>query len=134
MTIKRRDFLNASAAGIAAGAMVAPTSANAAPLPSALGRDATQYGVRPNSPDDQTRVLQRAIDEAAKAQAPLALPPGSYRTGTLRLLNGAQLTGIRGATKFVSTGAASILTAQGANGISISGLTLDGRGIRLPEG
>ncbi len=132
MTIKRRDFLNASAAGIAAGAMVAPASANAAPLPSALGRDATQYGVRPNSPDDQTRVLQRAIDEAAKAQAPLALPPGSYRTGTLRLPNGAQLTGIRGATKFVSTGAASILTAQGANGISITGLTLDGRGIRLP--
>ncbi len=131
--IKRRDFLNASAAGIAAGAIVAPTSVNAAPLPSSLGRDATHYGVRPNAPDDQTRVLQRAIDEAARAQVPLALPPGTYRTGTLRLPNGAQITGIRGATKLVSTGAASILTAQGANGVSITNLVLDGRGIRLPD-
>lgn len=133
MDIKRRDFLNASAAGLAAGAIVAPTSANAAQLPSALGRDATQYGVRPNAPDDQTRVLQRAIDEAARAQAPLALPPGTYRTGTLKLPNGAQLTGVRGATTLVSTGPASILTAQGANGISITGITLDGRGMRLPD-
>ena len=54
-------------------------------LTSALGRDATQYGVRPGSPDDQTRALQRAIDEAARAQVPLALPPGVYRTGMLRL-------------------------------------------------
>jgi hypothetical protein len=29
--------------------------------------------------------LQRAIDEAARAQVPLALPPGVYRTGMLRL-------------------------------------------------
>ena len=133
MDIKRRDFLNASAAGIAAGAIVVPTSVNAAPLPSALGRDATQYGVRPNAPDDQTRVLQRAIDEAAHAQAPLALPPGTYRTGTLKLPNGAQLTGVRGATKLISTGPASILTAQGANGVTITNITLDGRGIRLPD-
>ena len=37
-------------------------TARAAPLTSALGRDATQYGVRPGSPDDQTKVLQRAIE------------------------------------------------------------------------
>ena len=53
-------------AAAAAGAMTAaPVSARAAPLPSALGRDATHFGVRPNSPDDQTRALQRAIDDAA---------------------------------------------------------------------
>ena len=47
----------------------------------------------PGSPDDQTKVLQRAIDDAARAQAPLALPPGAYRTGLLRLQNGTQLVG-----------------------------------------
>ena len=80
---------------------------------SALGRDATQYGVRPGSPDDQTKILQRAIDEAARAQAPLALPPGVYRVGTLRLQNGSQLVGVRGATRLVFGGGASMLTRRG---------------------
>lgn len=104
----------------------------AAPLPSALGRDATQYGVRPNIPDDQTRVLQRAIDEATRLQAPLALPPGSYRTGMLRLGRGAQLTGIRGATTLVFNGGASLLSGEGADNAGIDGLTLDGGHFGLP--
>ena len=65
----------------------------AAPLTSTFGRDATQYGVRPNASEDQTRVLQRAIDDATRTQVPLALPPGHYRTGTLRLARGTQLIG-----------------------------------------
>ena len=71
--------------------------------------------MRPGSPDDQTRALQRAIDEAARAQVPLALPPGVYRTGMLRLQNGAQLVGVRGATKLVFTGGASLLQSEGAD-------------------
>jgi hypothetical protein len=43
---------------------MSPNAARAAPLISALGR--TQYGVRPGSPDDQTRLLLRAIDDAAR--------------------------------------------------------------------
>ncbi len=134
MDISRRNLLNASAASAAAGALVgASEPAHAATLMSALGRDATQYGLRPNAPDDQTRILQRAIDDSAAAQMPLALPPGIYRTGTLRLPSGAQLVGVRGASVLKSTGNASILTSQGANGISITGLTLDGGGIKLAE-
>ncbi len=69
-----------------AGALAMPSEpARAAQLTSTLGRDATQYGVRPGSVEDQTKNLQRAIDEAARAQVPLALPPGVYRTGPLRL-------------------------------------------------
>jgi uncharacterized secreted repeat protein (TIGR03808 family) len=112
---------------------MAPDAARAAPLPSAFGRDATQYGVRPNAPEDQTRVLQRAIDEVTRTQAPLALPPGIYRTGTLRLSRGSQIVGVRGATKLVFTGGAAMLLAEGADGLGLSGLALDGGGIPLPN-
>ncbi|CAN5322146.1 TIGR03808 family TAT-translocated repetitive protein [soil metagenome] len=132
MDISRRRLISATAAGTAAGALTsAPERASAAPLTSTLGRDATQYGVRPNSPDDQTRALQRAIDNAASAQVPLALPPGTYRTGQLKLSNGAQLVGVRGATILKFTGGSSLVESEGASGIAISNLTLDGDGIRL---
>src|SRR5258705_256533 len=107
-------------------------AARAAPPASVLGRDATQYGVRPGSPDDQTRALQRAIDEAARAQVPLALPPGIYRTGLLRLSSGSQLIGVRGATKLVFTGGASMFSGEGASSIGLANITLDGGGIPLP--
>src|SRR6185437_7969078 len=96
------------------------------------GRDAMQYGVRPGAPDEQTRALQRAIDEAARAQVPLALPPGVYRTGMLQLHNGSQLVGVRGATRLVFTGGASMLQGEGAAGVGLTGITLDGSGIALP--
>jgi len=115
-----------------AGAFVAVDGAPAAQLTSALGRDATQYGVRPNGQDDQTRVLQRAIDEAGRVQAPLALPPGTYRTGTLRLERGAQLVGVRGATQLLFTGGGSLLLAEGSDHIGLVGLTLNGGGVPLP--
>src|SRR6266498_5365541 len=88
MHVSRRHLIGTSAAGVAGALAISPDAARAAPLTSTLGRDVTQYGVRPGSPDDQTEKLQRAIDEAARAQAPLALPPGVYRTGMLRLSNG----------------------------------------------
>ena len=105
MDIRRRHILGVSAAGVAGALAMPPEAARAAPLTSTLGRDATHYGVRPNAPDDQTRALQRAIDEAARVNAPLALPPGVYRTGSLRLTKGSQLTGVRGATKLCSPAA-----------------------------
>jgi uncharacterized secreted repeat protein (TIGR03808 family) len=132
MDVNRRHLIGASAAGVAGALVMPPDAARAAPLTSALGRDITQYGVRPGSPDDQTRALQRAIDEAARAQAPLALPPGVYRTGMLRLQSGTQLVGVRGATKLVFTGGASMLQGEGAASIGLAGITLDGGGIALP--
>jgi uncharacterized secreted repeat protein (TIGR03808 family) len=111
---------------------MSPDGARAAQLTSALGRDASQYGVLPGSPEDQTKILQRAIDEAARAQVPLALPPGVYRTGMLRLQNGTQLVGVRGATKLVFNGGTSMLSSEGAGSIGLVNIRLDGGGIRLP--
>lgn len=133
MDIHRRHLMGATAASFA-GAMATPAdAARAAPLTSALGRDVTQYGVRPNSPDDQTRLLQRAIDDAARAQVPLALPPGTYRTGSLSLGSGAQIIGVRGATRLTFIGGPSLLVAEGASGMGLTNLTLDGASIGLPK-
>src|SRR3954462_13832613 len=141
MDLNRRHLIGASTAAPVPGAPpaagpAAPAApadaARAAPLTSLLGRDATQYGVRPGSSEDQTRALQRAIDEAARGQMPLALPPGIYRSGLLRLPNGAQLIGVRGATKFVFTGGASAIQSDGSDTIGLTGLPFDGGGIPLP--
>ncbi|MDE2332822.1 MAG: TIGR03808 family TAT-translocated repetitive protein [Bradyrhizobium sp.] len=132
MDINRRHLIGASAAGVAGALAVSPDAARAAPLISVLGRDATQYSVRSGSADDQTKALQHAIDEAARAQVPLALPPGVYRTGLLHLQSGTQLVGVRGATKLIFNGGASMLQSEGAGHIGLTGITLDGDGIALP--
>jgi uncharacterized secreted repeat protein (TIGR03808 family) len=132
MDVNRRHLMGVSAAGVAGALAMSPDSARAAPLTSTLGRDVTQYGVRPGSPDDQTKSLQRAIDEAARAQVPLALPPGVYRTGMLRLQSGTQLVGVRGATKLVFNGGPSMLQGEGAGSVGLSGISFDGGGIPLP--
>jgi len=132
MDVNRRHLIGASAAGVAGALAMSPDAARAAPPTSALGRDATHYGVRPGSSDDQTRALQRAIDEAARAQVPLALPPGVYLTGMLRLQKGTQLVGVRGATKMIFIGGASMLQSDGAGSIGLTNITLDGGGVPLP--
>src|SRR4029450_4654850 len=133
MDVNRRHLMGASAAGLAGALALSPEPLRAAPLTSALGRDATQFGVRPGSPDDQTKALQRAIDEAARARVPLALPPGVYRTGMLRLQSGTQLVGVRGATKLVFTGGASMLQSEGEGHIGLTGIALDGSKIPLQQ-
>ena len=85
------------------------------------------------APTTRPRALQRAIDEAARAQVPLALPPGVYRTGTLRLQSGTQLVGVRGATKLVFTGGAAMLEGEGADSIGLTHITFDGSRIPLPN-
>ncbi len=132
MDLNRRHLIGATAAGVAGAIAVSPEAARATQLAFALGRDVTQYGVRPGSPDDQTRALQRAIDDTARAGAPLALPPGVYRTGTLRLANGTQLIGVRGATRLVFTGGGSMILGEGAGHVTLSGITFDGGKIPLP--
>ena len=130
MDVNRRHLLGVTAAG--AGALTLSSRVMAAQPISVLGRDATQYGLRPGSPDDQTKILQRAIDEAARAQAPLAIPPGVYRTGQLRLPNGSKLVGVRGATRLVFTGGPSMVTGEGSDSLGLHGLVLDGGGLPLP--
>jgi uncharacterized secreted repeat protein (TIGR03808 family) len=104
----------------------------AAPL-SAHGLDAAQFGLRPGAPDDQSRTLQRAIDEAARRRAPLMLAPGVYRAGDLKLPSGAHVAGVRGATRLILTRGPSLLSSEHAETVTLSGLTLEGGKRPLPE-
>ena len=119
MDISRRHLLNVAGATAGAAAITAEP-ARAAPLTATLGRDVTYYGVRSDSSSNQTVALQRAIDEAARDRIPLALPPGDYRTGALKLPNGVQLTGVRGATRLRFSGGAQ--RCQSVNSYSSSGI------------
>jgi uncharacterized secreted repeat protein (TIGR03808 family) len=122
MTIDRRQFLSVVAAS--AASLAAPVGA--------LGLDATHLGLRPDSSDDQTKALQRALAQAAGA--PLALMPGTYRLGAIELPSRAKLVGVRGATRLVfAGGGSSLLSARGNEHITLAGLVLDGAGKPLPE-
>jgi uncharacterized secreted repeat protein (TIGR03808 family) len=120
MPIDRRQFLLGSAAAFAA------------PL-SAYGLDAAQFGVRAGASDDQSRAFQRALDQAARTRAPLILAPGVYRVGDLNLPAGAQLFGVRGATRLVLTHGPSLLSSEGGDSVTLSGLTIEGGGRALPQ-
>jgi uncharacterized secreted repeat protein (TIGR03808 family) len=50
----------------------------------------------------------------------------------LRLQSGSQLIGVRGATRLVFSGGASMLSGEGANSLGLTDITLDGGGIALP--
>lgn len=132
MDIARRRFI-ALAAATAGAAAVPAQAALAATALGALGVDASQFGVRPGSPDDQTRALQRAIDQTAGTRSPLALAPGVYRAGNLNLPAGAHLIGVRGATRIVLIDGSSLLSGSNADHVTLSGLLLDGGKRPLPE-
>jgi uncharacterized secreted repeat protein (TIGR03808 family) len=121
----------AGAAGIANPFIL--QRATAAPR-STFSIDASHLGVRAGSPDDQSRALQTAIDQAATARVPLALAPGVYRAGDLNLPAGAQLVGVRGATRLILSRGRSLVSATRADSVTLSGLVLDGAGIPLGEG
>ena len=134
MAIDRRRALAISAAtGALPGAMVIPSPAAAVPM-SSFGIDATTLGVRAGGADDQTGALQRAIDQTAGARVPLVLGPGVYRAGDLKLPTGTHILGIRGATRLLLTSGASLISARGADHLTLAGLVLDGGGRALPEG
>jgi uncharacterized secreted repeat protein (TIGR03808 family) len=125
MDLNRRHLLKLAAASTVL-AIGAKSSAAAAGPVSALGIDATHHGVRPGSPDDQSLALQRAIDAATTVRAPLALPPGTYRAGDLKLGAGTQIVGVRGSSRIVFGQGRELMTAVGADGLTLSGLVLDG--------
>jgi uncharacterized secreted repeat protein (TIGR03808 family) len=133
MNIDRRHLIFSGVTGVILGPAILATPAATAPL-STLGVDAAQFGVRPGTSDDQTLALQRALDQTAATRTPLVLAPGVFRVGNLKLASGAQLIGMRGASRLVFNGGPSLFSANQADLITLSGLVIDGAGKPLPRG
>lgn len=131
MAIDRRSVLGLSAGGAAGTLLPSPASATPQPLGS-LGLDVTHFGVNAGSPDDQSAALQRAIDASAEARVPLWLPAGNYIAADLILPSGAQLYGVRGATRLVLGYGASIVATARADQVTLQGIVFDGRNQFLP--
>jgi uncharacterized secreted repeat protein (TIGR03808 family) len=124
--LDRRHFIAGSLASVATPALAAPLSR--------YGLDATGFGVRPNVSGDQTATLQRAVNEAAASRTPLMLAPGTYRTGSLRLSPGSQIVGVRTGTFVTFTGGGALFTADHSEGLTLTGLSLQGGKQALVEG
>src|SRR5262249_61710284 len=76
---------------------------------------------------------QGARAEPARGRAALALAPGADRAGNISPPAGAQLLGTRGATRLVLADGPSLIAANGADSVTLSGLVLDGGKRPLPE-
>jgi len=109
MPIDRRRFITGALTGVVV--LEAPLSA--------YGLDAVPLGVRPGAAEDQSRPLLRALEQASRTRAPLMLAPGAYRVGDIKLPDGAQLFGVRGATRLLMTRGPSLLSSEGGNNITI---------------
>jgi uncharacterized secreted repeat protein (TIGR03808 family) len=127
MPIDRRTLLKAAAAP--AVALAGDGAAQGATPAAVHGLDAAQFGVHSGAAEDQSRALQRAIDQSAQRHAPLWLSPGLYKAAELTLPPGAQIAGVRGQTTLVLSRPGSLLRAERADGVALTGLVFDGAAI-----
>ncbi|MBB6225635.1 TIGR03808 family TAT-translocated repetitive protein [Rhizobium leguminosarum] len=133
----RRDMLFFLAAAAVAGgsaprALGAPLAAAGQPdLRGAI--DAVEYRAIPEGGDRKTRNLQQMIEQAARENVPVFLPPGTYRVANLNLPDNTRITGVAGASRIVYTGEGHLLAAANVRRIELSNLVIDGGNRRLGD-
>ena len=129
--LNRRGFL-AATADFAAGGLALPDRLLAAGLSDielAAMRgsiDATDLGVRPGAPDDQSKAFAKMLQRAADRDAPVYLPAGTYVVSNLALPRYVRLSGVPGATRIVYGGDGHLMMAEDAAHIELTGLVIDG--------
>jgi uncharacterized secreted repeat protein (TIGR03808 family) len=133
MRLDRRRLFAALAGAAGAGATTRALARGETDSAPRSRIDAAAFGLRPNATDDQSRTLQRAINRAAAEGTVLQLRAGTYLAGGLQLPPNAAIAGVAGATRIVRLGGPSMLMSTGSDHVSLSGLTLDGANIPLPE-
>ncbi len=133
----RRQMMTGMAgmAGLAAGTMAAtgPVAQAQAQTPSLLAgsvMDATRLGVETNSSRNIAPALQKALNITAKSGHILHLPAGIYRIANLTLPAGAQLSGVPGRTILRFAGGRSFVTLNGADRVTLQGLSFDGAALK----
>lgn len=132
MSINRRQILGALA-GIPAfgfvGAARAETPGNSIPFSLADLRgttNANEWGLRPGTIDDQSRLLQSILDKAHAEDKPVFLPPGNYFVSNILLPSRTRLMGVPGASRLVYSGNGHFVMAENAAHVELTGLVFDG--------
>jgi len=134
MPIDRRSLVTLTAAGLGAQVALSRTPAEARIVsPHAGALDAAHFGVDPSVTEDQSAVLQRAIDEAALRGTPLFLPPGRYLVRDIKLPSGLYLSGVPGRSQLLFAGGDTMLIARDAERLTLAGLTVAAAGNRFTD-
>ncbi len=132
MTVNRRGLLAAGLGvgglGIAAsGAAAAGRAGAAAPaVDVSRAMPGGAVDLSPNSPDDQSRALQAAIDLAAERRVPLALAPGRYFAGGITLRAGVVLTGAGGTATIALAKPGPLFRGENTHRLALHDINLDG--------
>ena len=92
--------------------------------------DATQHGLHPGAPDDQSAAFARALAQAESEAKVLFLPPGRYGVAAIDLPRQTRIAGVPGQSVLVFRGGPFMLRARNAATLRFSGVSLDGK--RLP--
>lgn len=125
----RRHFLSALLPAAAIAAVPFPVKARALLEKAAMrgSLDASDFGVRPGTLDDQSRVFQAMLDEADRRNQAVFLPPGNYPVSNLTLPKRVRLSGVPGATQIVYTGNGHLFGGEDCEMFSLEGVTIDGQ-------
>lgn len=95
--------------------------------------DATQFGVRPDTSDDQSSFFQGILDKASKEDKPVYLPPGNYRISNVNLPERTRLMGLAGTARLIYSGGGAMLSALGCKQLVLDGIAFDGANRTLFE-
>ncbi len=123
MPINRRSFLTGSLLPFSAAVSAVLTPAAATPAPPRAGA-----GLVADAGFDQSRALQRLVDNSAARGIPVLLPPGRVIAGNLRLPDGLQFVGMPGKSVLEWSGKGEFVTIFNASDIRIAGITFVGGG------
>lgn len=127
-TDRSRRGLIAALAGLPALAVAAPSHARELfSLADLRGTaSASEAGLIPGASDDQSRLLQAALDAAAQDDRALRIPPGVFHVSNIVLPARVRLVGTPGASQLVYSGGGHFLISENGSHVEMSGLTIDG--------
>jgi len=121
--LNRRMFIGGTALlTLAPPALSQPLSQ--APMRGSL--DASEFGIEPGNPRDQTAAFTQALRDAREADRAIFLSPGNYIVSRLRLPARTRLVGVAGATRLIHGGDGGFVSAADAELITLDGITFDG--------
>ncbi|MEO1746669.1 MAG: TIGR03808 family TAT-translocated repetitive protein, partial [Pseudomonadota bacterium] len=116
----RRSFLTLSGTMAASVLLARPVLAQSG------ATSAREYGVAPNTRENQSARFQSMLDQAAIRGEPIFLPAGTYVVSNIALPDGLVLTGVPGRTVLAHAGGEHLLIGRDAQRLHLSNLTLDG--------